>query len=46
MIKPLFTLPDSDPDPGTNIRPKKMGTVMIGDLDWNASPSLCNGNHY
>ena len=23
----------------------EMGTVTIGDLDWNAGPSLCNGNN-
>ena len=34
FIYGLFTLPDknSDPNPATNINPKKMGSVAIGDL--------------
>ena len=43
----IFTLPDSDNDPGTDICPK-MATVVIrdSDSDWNLSPSLCNGNSF
>ena len=37
---------DSDSNLGTDIRPPKIGTVIIGDpdLNWNSSLSPCNGN--